>query len=132
MNKKIWIIAILIVAINALAVFVRWSSLPELLPAHFDLEGNAGGSMSRSMLLVYPLISAAVCLVSYLVACKKNKLQMAMLFLSSGISLVLLLSTLVSLTYGTMPVFMLAEPVILLIAVAGVIVSIVKSRRNTR
>ena len=132
MNKKIWIIAILIVAINALAVIVRWSSLPELLPAHFDLEGNAGGSMSRSMLLVYPLISAAVCLVSYLVACKKNTLQMAMLFLSSGISLVLLLSTLVSLTYGTMPVFMLAEPVILLIAVAGVIVSIVKSRRNTR
>lgn len=132
MNKKIWIIAILIVAINALAVIVRWSSLPELLPAHFDLEGNAGGSMSRSMLLVYPLISAAVSLVSYLVACKKNKLQMAMLFLSSGISLVLLLSTLVSLTYGTMPVFMLAEPVILLIAVAGVIVSIVKSRRNTR
>ena len=132
MNKKIWIIAILIVAINALAVIVRWSSLPELLPAHFDLEGNAGGSMSRSMLLVYPLISAAVCLVSYLVAYKKNKLQMAMLFLSSGISLVLLLSTLVSLTYGTMPVFMLAEPVILLIAVAGVIVSIVKSRRNTR
>ena len=132
MNKKIWIIAILIVAINALAVIVRWSSLPELLPAHFDLEGNAGGSMSRSMLLVYPLISAAVCLVSYWVACKKNQLQMAMLFLSSGISLVLLLSTLVSLTYGTMPVFMLAEPVILLIAVAGVIVSIVKSRRNTR
>ena len=84
------------------------------------------------MLLVYPLISAAVCLVSYWVACKKNTLQMAMLFLSSGISLVLLLSTLVSLTYGTMPVFMLAEPVILLIAVAGVIISIVKSRRNTR
>jgi uncharacterized membrane protein len=37
MNKKSWFIPILIVALNALAIIVRWSSLPELLPAHYDL-----------------------------------------------------------------------------------------------
>ena len=57
-------------ALNALAIIVRWDSLPELLPAHYDLQGNAG---------------------------------------------------------GTMPLFMLAEPVILLAAVSGFIVFIVKS-----
>ena len=70
MNKNSWLIPILIVALNALAIIVRWGSLPELLPAHYDLQGNAG---------------------------------------------------------GTMPLFMLAEPVILLAAVSGFIVCIVKS-----
>lgn len=41
---------------NALAIIVRWNSLPELLPSHFDLQGNANGVMARSMLLLYPLI----------------------------------------------------------------------------
>ena len=45
-----WFIPILIVAVNALAVIVKWSSLPELLPAHFDLQGNAGGTMDPMML----------------------------------------------------------------------------------
>lgn len=44
-----WFIPILIVAVNALAVIVKWSSLPELLPAHFDLQGNAGGTMARRL-----------------------------------------------------------------------------------
>ena len=70
MNKNSWLIPILIVALNALAIIVRWGSLPELLPAHYDLRGNAG---------------------------------------------------------GTMPIFMLAEPVILLAAVSGFVVCIVKS-----
>ena len=88
MNKRSWIFPIVIVLMNALAVVVRWNSLQDTLPAHFDLQGNAVGSMSRN---------------------------------------VLLLSTFVTLTSGTMPVFMLAEPVILLIAVAGFIITLVKS-----
>ena len=62
MNKRGWIIPVLIVAFNALAIFVKWSSLPEVLPAHFDLQGNASGTMQRNMLLVYPMIGALICL----------------------------------------------------------------------
>ena len=63
MRKK-WFIPVLIVVLNALAILVRWSVLPELLPAHYDLQGNADGTMPRSMLLLYLLIGAAGCLIA--------------------------------------------------------------------
>ena len=103
--------------------------MPEILPAHFDLEGNASGTMPRTQLLLFPLIAAAVCLTAYFIAQKKQKLQTGLVILASGICLILLLSTIVTLTSGTMPVFMLAEPVILLVAVIGCAVSWVKARR---
>ena len=43
MNKRGWYIPFMIVAANALAIILQWNSLQEILPAHFDLEGNAGG-----------------------------------------------------------------------------------------
>ena len=129
MNKKYWFIPMLIVAINALAILVRWSALPEPLPAHYDLQGNASGTMPRSMLLLYLLIGAAVCLTAYFMARKKQKLQKGFAILASGICLVLFSSSLVTLTSGTMPIFMLAEPVILLAAVVGFVVCFVKSRK---
>lgn len=127
MNKNSWLIPILIVALNALAIIVRWGSLPELLPAHYDLQGNAGGTMPRSMLLLYILMGAAVCLFAYMVGRIKEELQTGLVILASGICLVLFSSTMVTLTSGTMPIFMLAEPVILLAAVSGFVVCIVKS-----
>ena len=130
MSKKIWFIPILIVALNALAIIVRWGSLSELLPAHFDLEGNAGGTMPRSMLLVIIAIGAVVCLIAYIIGRLKQNIQKGMVILSSGISLVLFCSTMVTLTSGTMPIFMLAEPVILLAAIIGFVVSVVKSRKR--
>ena len=130
MNKRSWLIPVLIVAINALAIITRWSSLPEFLPAHYDLQGNAGGTMSRSMLLLYILIGAAICLIAYVIGCMKQKLQMGLVILVSGICLVLFSSTLVTLTSGTMPIFMLAEPVILLAAVVGFVICVFKSRKN--
>lgn len=130
MYKKSWFIPVLIVAVNVLAIIVCWTSLSEVLPAHFDLEGNAGGSMPRNMLLLYPLASGVVCLVSYVIARVWKMLQKGLAILSSGISLVILFSLLVTLTRGTMPIFMLAEPVILLAAVIGFIVSVVKSRKK--
>ena len=122
MNKKIWLAPILIVALNALAIIIRWSSLPELLPAHYDLQGNADGTMPRSMLFVYVLIGAVICLTAYIIGRMNQKFQKGLAFLASGICLVLLLSTMVTLTSGTMPIFMLAEPVVLLLAVVGCIV----------
>lgn len=50
----------LIVVINALVIMVRRSSLPEDLPAHYDLEGNADGTMPRSILLLYILTGAVM------------------------------------------------------------------------
>lgn len=129
MNKSGWLITILIVVINVTAIIAQWHVLPEILPAHFDLQGNASGSMARSMLLLYPLASAVVCLIAYLIAGKKPKLQTGLIILSSGISLVILSSVLVTLTSGSMPFFMLAEPVILLIAVTAFIISVIKSRK---
>ena len=131
MKKRSWFIPILILAINALAIVVRWSSLLEILPAHYDLQGNAGGTMSRSVLLLYPLIGAPFCLVAYLIARIKHKLQTGMVILVSGICLVLFSSALVMLTSGTMPIFMLAEPAILLAAVVGFVVCVVKSRKES-
>ena len=129
MNKSGWLIAILIVAVNVAAIVAQWSFLPEILPAHFDLQGNASGSMARSMLLLYPLASAVVCLIAYLIAGKKPMLQTGLIILSSGISLVILSSVLVTLTSGSMPFFMLAEPVILLVSVVAFIISVIKSRK---
>ena len=130
MNKRNWLIPILIVFLNALAILVQWSSLPEPLPAHFDLQGNASGTMPRSMLLLYLLMGVAVCLIAYVIGRMKPKLQSGLVILTSGICLVLFLSTMVSLTAGTMPVFMLAEPVVLLAAVIGFVVCFVKSRKK--
>ncbi len=130
MNKQTKFIPILIVAINALAIIVRWSSLSELLPAHYDLQGNPGGTMPRSMLLLYILIGVVICLITYVTGHMKPKLQTGLIALSSGICLVLFSSTMVTLTSGTMPIFMLSEPVILLIAVAYFVVCVVKSRKK--
>lgn len=130
MNKRSWFIPILIVVINALAIIVRWSSLPELLPAHYDLQGNASGTMPRSMLLLYILMETAICLITYVIGRMKPKFQAGLVILASGICLVLLSSAMVTLTSGRMPIFMLAEPVILLVAVVGFAISVVKSRKK--
>ena len=130
MIKRGWFIPIFILAINAIAIIVRWSSLPEPLPAHFDLQGNPSGTMPRTMLILYSMMGALICFMAYLIAKKKHKLQKGLVILTSGISLILLSSTMVTLTFGTMPVFMLAEPVILLVAIVGFVVCYVKSRKK--
>lgn len=132
MKNNKWFIPILVIAVNALAVIVKWSSLPELLPAHFDLQGNASGTMARSMLPLYPAAGAAVFLLFWLIARKAKRLDTGLVVLTSGISLILLCSTMVTLTTGKMPVFMLAEPVILLIAVVAFIVCLIRSRQKAR
>ena len=132
MSRRGWIIPILIVAVNALAILIRWKSLPEILPAHFDLQGNAAGSMPRGTLLYYPLIGAVVCGIAYAIASKVGKpaLQKGLIILASGIGLVILSSTMVTLTTGTTPVFMLAEPVILLASVVAFVICLVKGRKK--
>ena len=131
MNKRGWWIPLLILLINAGMVLVRWSSLQTQLPAHFDLQGNASGTMPRAMLLLYLLLGVAIIAGAYLVARWKPRLETGLMILTSGALLVLLASTCVTLTAGTMPIFMLAEPVILLVAVVGFVISVVKSRKKS-
>ena len=132
MHKRGWLFPALIVAVNAAMILILWSSLPENLPAHFDLDGNASGSISRTTLLYYPLIGAVIGLVAYWTRCRVDKeyFNGGLLILTSGIELIILSSTLVTLTQGTKPFFMLAEPVILVIALMAFIVGLVKSRRR--
>ena len=133
-NYKLgWAVPALIVAVNAVAILVRWGSLAETLPAHFDLQGNPGGSMPRSMLLVYLAVSAAICLVIYALSrfTKKKLVKCGLAILATGIALIILSSTMVTLTSGTTPIFMLAEPVILVAALTGLVICLVKARRQT-
>ena len=132
MNKRGWLIPIAIVAVNALSIICCWKSLPDPLPAHYDLQGNPDGVMQRGVLSIYPLIGAVICLAAYMIARIKSSLQSALIILTSGVCLVILSSSLVSLTFGKIPLFMLAEPVILLIAVAASVISILKSRKQNK
>ena len=130
--KRGWLIPALIVAVNALAIVIRWHSLPETLPAHFDLQGNASGTMSRSTLLIYPAIGAAVCIIAYVLGRRMSKRlqQLGLIVLASGIVLTILSSSLVTLTTGTMPVFMLAEPFILGLALVTFLFCLIKARNE--
>lgn len=130
MRNKVWFIPIMVVALNALALIVRWSYMPERLPVHFDIQGNADNTMPRSIMLLYIVMGLTICLIAYLIGRKKPKLQTGLVILASGLCLVLLSSTMVMLTSGTMPVFMFAEPAILLAAIIGFVVSVVKSRKK--
>lgn len=129
MNKKYWLIPFFIVAINALVIIVRWTSMSEILPAHYDLQGNASGTMPRKMLLLYVFMSAAVFLISCLIGRMKQNIQTSMFILASGICLVLHASTMVTLTSGSMPIFMIAEPVILLATAIGFVFCAIKFRK---
>ena len=131
-DKLGWLIPALIVAANAIAILVCWHSLPEMLQAHFDLQGNASGSLPRGTLLLYPAAGAVICGIAYGISrlTSKRLIRKGLVFLASGIALVIFSSTMVSLTKGTMPIFMLAEPVILLAAMAAFVICLIKARKK--
>ena len=60
-----WMVPVIIIIVNVCAIWIRWSALPHVLPAHFDPAGNASGSMDRTTLIYYPIISLMLCLVTY-------------------------------------------------------------------
>lgn len=132
MKKLGWTLPALVVCINAAILLILWNSLSETLPAHFDLEGNASGSISRTTLIYYPVIGAVIGLVAYWIRCRVDKKYFngGLLILATGIELIILSSTMVTLTTGTKPFFMLAEPVILVMALTAFIVGFVKSRKH--
>ena len=137
--KNGWIVPAIVIIVNVCAIWISWKSLPETLPAHFDPQGNASGSMARNTLIYYPIISLMCCLVAYGIATFARNLflkpddsglrLLGLHCLTSAITLTVLSSTMVTLTFGTKPVFMFAEPVIMVLGLAAFIVCFLKSRK---
>ena len=138
-GKRGWIIPALIVIINLIVIIVRWKALPETLPAHFDPQGNPSGSMPRTSLLYLPPVSLALCMAVYGVAALLQKrfrpdgkgLRLKGLHaFTTCISLTVLSSAMVTLTYGKCPLFMFAEPVIMLTGIIILTVCLIKAHRS--
>ena len=78
------------------------------------------------------MVGAVIGLIAYWIRCRIDKefFNGGLLILTSGIELIILSSTMVTLTQGTKPFFMLAEPVILVIALVFFFIGLVKSKRK--
>ena len=131
-NKLWWLIPAITVAAIAVAVGIIWASFPETILAHFDLEGNAGGAIPKGTMLLYPLVALIVCLIAFGISRRTSRkaLKGSLLILTSGIEFIILSSVMVTLTKGSTPVFMLAEPVILAITVVACIIYTIKERKS--
>ncbi len=138
--KNGWMVPVIIIIVNVCAIWIRWSALPHVLPAHFDPAGNASGSMDRTTLIYYPIISLMLCLVTYGIYTLANNifklksdekgLRMCGLHVfASCLALTILSSTMVTLTMGTCPLFMFAEPVLLIAGITTLIVCLIKARK---
>ena len=138
-TKNGWIVPAIVIIVNVCAIWISWKSLPETLPAHFDPQGNASGSMARNTLIYFPVISFLSTLAAYGIATFARNLflkpddsglrLLGLHCLTSAITLTVLSSTMVTLTFGTKPIFMFAEPVIIVIGIAAFIVCLIKSRK---
>ena len=131
-NKLWWLVPAITVAAIAVAVGIIWGSFPETIPAHFDLEGNAGGAIPKSTMLLYPLVALIICLIAFGISRRTSRkiLKGGLLIFTSGIELIILSSVMVTLTHGATPVFMLAEPVILAVTLIACIIYIIKERKS--
>lgn len=125
-----------VILINLILILTAWKNLPDTLPAHFDPQGNASGSMPRNMLLFYPLVSAAICLVSYAVYALIRKMfhtssnPTGMQAFTCGIALMILSSTCLTLTMGQASIFMFMEPVFLIAGIVILCVTAIRSHRS--
>lgn len=135
----LWMAAVL--AVMVIAIAVCYGTLPAELPSHFDLEGHASSTMPRPSLWLMPVVAIVVChllpalvllvaRVFHLSARRKDVLLGCSLTLSLAVALVVLCSVGVTLTKGTVPALMLAEPVILLAAIAAIVIQLVKKRKT--
>lgn len=121
--------AIIVMALNIVLVMANWDILPVNMPAHFNPQGHASGTMPRSMLWAYVGISALICIVSGCISFKDPRRRKALSLITLFLTLIILCSTCVSLTGGRHPIFMFAEPVFLLVIVITLIVTGIKVRK---
>ena len=138
-RKYGWMVPVIIIIVNVFVIWIRWSALADVLPAHFDPAGNASGTMAKTTLIYYPVISLMLCLTTYGIYTLANNmfklrpdergLRLCGLHVfASCLTLTVLSSTLVTLTMGTNPLFMFAEPILLLAGIITLIVCLVKAK----
>jgi len=134
-----WMVPEIIIIVNVCAIWLKWNALADVLPAHFDPAGNASGSMDKTTLIFYPVISLMLCLATYGIYTLANNLfklkaderglrLCGLHVFASCLALTVLSSTLVTLTMGTCPLFMFAEPVLLIAGITTLIVCFVKAK----
>jgi hypothetical protein len=138
-RKYGWMVPVIIIIVNVGAIWIRWSALADVLPAHFDPAGNASGTMAKTTLIYYPVISLMLCLTTYGIYTLANNmfklrpdergLRLCGLHVfASCLTLTVLSSTLVTLTMGTNPLFMFAEPVLILAGTVTLIICLIKKK----
>lgn len=95
------LIVLLILSIPILYATIVYGDLPEIIPIHFDLEGNPNGFGSRSSIFLGPLILAGAGIFSFFLITnlssidpKRYKQENGFLFIKLGFMLVIFLSAL--------------------------------------
>ena len=140
MRNRLWIISSLIILLDfALVLFCR-RSLPAELPLHISLDGSYAETMPYARLFLYPLASLALAAGIYaagaLLFKRFPKLDdprgvrcTSIDIVVCCITLIILCSTCVALTMGQAHFFMFAEPVLLVILIAAVVLGEIRIRR---
>ena len=126
--------ALAITLVGAALALLAWDRLPMSLPCHFNLRGESSATMPRWRLLVLPaaslLINIAAFLLPRLLPEARRKWGLLLSGIASiGLAAILLLSESVTLTRGTMPFFMLAEPFVLIVTAIAFIIFVLKTKR---
>lgn len=143
MRNRLWLVTAGIILVNfALVLFLR-RSLPADLPLHINVDGTYATTMPYARLFFYPLTSLVLVALIYMIGAlwlkKFPKLDdkwgircTNVDILVCGLALIILCSTCVALTLGKAHFFMFAEPVILLIVLAAIMVGEFRLRKLTR
>lgn len=141
MKNRLWIITSGVILVNFALVLCFRRSLPEMLPLHIGLDGSYASTMPYTRLFMYPSTSLVLAFCIYTLASIAFRLFPALNdgrgirmttvdILALGFSLIILSSTCVSLTMGKVHFFMFAEPAILLLLIAAVIVGEIRIRKS--
>lgn len=69
-DKKLILIGWGVVTLNFIVVLMFYFDLPETIPVHFNLKGEINGFGSKSILWIIPAISAALYLITSILALK--------------------------------------------------------------
>ena len=123
-RKYGWMVPAIIIIVNVFVIWIGWNSRP---------------NMRNTRLIVYPVISLMLCLATYgIYTLAENIFHLrpyerglricGLHVFASCLTLTVLSSTLVTLTRGVCPLFMVAEPILLLAGIITLIVCLVKAK----
>ena len=70
-----WILSLIVIIISFGMIAIHWNDLPEQVPMHFDLEGNANRYGSKAELFILPFMSLGLWLLFRWMSNKKLKIN---------------------------------------------------------